>query len=76
MEGLQLFEVYDETASNDVIARVEAFTAEDALRKFKRSRPEFIKSRSEIHLKVRNVYDKNRSGYLYAWSSDDNDGYY
>lgn len=76
MEGLQLFEVFDEAEPDDVLARVEAFTAEDALRKFKVSHPELAGNRSEINFNARNVFDKNRNGYLYSWNSDDNNGYF
>ena len=76
MEGLQMFEVFDGTEPDDVMARVEAFTAEDALRKFKGSHPELAGSRSEINLKARNVYDKDRNGHLYSWNSDGNNGYF
>jgi hypothetical protein len=76
MEGLHLFEVFDGSKPDDVIARVEAFTAEDALRKFKVSRPELTRSHSGIIFKARNVYDKNRNGYSCSWNSDDNNGYF
>lgn len=76
MEGIRLFEIFDDLRPNDVITLVEAYTGEEAVRKFKGYHPEILKMRPSSTFGARDASERELKRRFPSYSSDDNNGYY
>ena len=57
MEGLHLFEIFDNNRPYDIITRIEAYTAGEAVDKFKGYHPEILKMRPSSTFGARDVLE-------------------